>query len=149
MANHRVTFLPQDVAVEVPTGALIGAAALRAGLALACQTVVEGDLVITVPEQAEIQRRLVTEHTARKIEVPFPYDPSVHQTLRTLQVLLLEPPIQDSVDDLTPLRRRGESWRRAEWTPGVALDAPEGTGSPPRLTLLSDEPIRPVGLAVD
>src|SRR3989304_1108800 len=105
MANHRVTFLPQDVAVEVPTGALIGAAALRAGLALACQTVVEGDLVITVPEQAEIQRRLVTEHTARKIEVPFPYDPSVHQTLRTLQVLLLEPTIQDSVDDLTRLRR--------------------------------------------
>ena len=209
MATHRVTFLPQDVAVEVPTGALIVEAAreaglsvhqpcggqgrcgrcavilkegqarrrstvrlsaddLQAGLALACQTVVEGDLVITVPEQAEIQRRLVTEHTARKIEVPFPYDPSVHQTLRTLQVLLLEPTIQDSVDDLTrlrrglaargypqvevplsALRRLGDSLRRAEWTPWVALDVPEETGSPARLTLLSDEPIRPVGLAVD
>ncbi len=209
MTTHRVTFLPQDVAVEVPTGALIVEAArqaglsvhqpcggqgrcgrcavilkdgparrrstvrlstedLRAGLALACQTVVEGDLVITVPPQAEIQRRLVTEHTARKIEVPFAYDPTVHQSVRTLQAVLLEPTIQDSADDLTRLRQGlaergyaqvdiplsalrqvGATLRQAEWAPWAALDIPEASGAPPRLTLLSPEPIRPIGLAVD
>jgi len=209
MTTHRVTFLPQDVSVEVPTGALIVEAAreaglsvhqpcggqgrcgrcavvlqqgqarrrstlrlsaedIEAGLALACQTVVEDDLVVTVPEQAEIQRHLVTERTARKIELPFPYDPFIHQTLRTLQVPLHGPTIQDSVDDLTrlrrglaaqgypqveiplpALRRLGEDLRRAEWTPWVALEMLDEAGERPRLTRVSAEPIQPVGLAVD
>ena len=34
---------------------------LAAGYALACQTVVEGDAVITVPPQEKIERRLVTD----------------------------------------------------------------------------------------
>ncbi len=209
MTSHRVTFLPQDVSVEVPTGALIAEAAreagltvhqpcggqgrcgrcavilqqgearrrstlrlstedLESGLALACQTVVEGDLVVAIPEQAEIQRRLVTEHTARKIELPFPYDPFLHQNLRTLQVPLHEPSIQDSVDDLSrlrrglaaqgypqvdiplsALRRLGEDLRRAEWRPWVVLEIPTEAGRNPRLSRLAPEPIRPAGLAVD
>lgn len=209
MTSHRVTFLPQDVSVEVPTGALIAEAAreagltvhqpcggqgrcgrcavilqqgearrrstlrlsaqdLESGLALACQTVVEGDLVVAIPEQAEIQRRLVTEHTARKIELPFPYDPFLHQNLRTLQVPLHEPTIQDSLDDLSrlrrglaaqgypqvdiplpALRRLGEQLRQAEWRPWVALEIPTETGRSPRLSRLAPEPIRPSGLAVD
>jgi uncharacterized 2Fe-2S/4Fe-4S cluster protein (DUF4445 family) len=209
MTSHRVTFLPQDVSVEVPTGALIAEAAreagltvhqpcggqgrcgrcavllkqgearrrstlrlsvddLEAGLALACQTVVEGDLVVAIPEQAEIQRRLVTEHTARKIELPFPYDPFLHQNLRTLQVPLHEPTIQDSLDDLSrlrrglaaqgypqvdiplpALRRLGEALRQADWRPWVALEIPTEAGRSPRLSRLAPEPIRPAGLAVD
>jgi uncharacterized 2Fe-2S/4Fe-4S cluster protein (DUF4445 family) len=209
MATHRVTFLPQDHTVEVPTGALIVEAArqaklavnqpcggqgrcgrcaviltegqarrrstvrlsaedLQAGHALACQTVVEGDLVVTIPEQAEIERRLVTEKTARRIELPFPYDPFVHQTVRWLQVLLREPTLQDNVDDLGRLRRAlaahgypevevplpalrglGETLRDSGWAPWVALEMPTERGAPPHLIRLSASPIRPVGLAVD
>jgi uncharacterized 2Fe-2S/4Fe-4S cluster protein (DUF4445 family) len=209
MAAHRVTFLPQNLTVEVPTGALIVEAArqaelavhqpcggqgrcgrcaviltdgqarrrstvrlsaedISAGHALACQTVVEGDLVVTIPEQAEIQRRLVTEKTARKIELPFPYDPSVDQNIETLRVLLNEPTLQDNLDDLTRLRRGlaslghpsvdiplpltrrlGEDLRRSEWAPWVALEMPEEPGALPRLTQLSADPILPMGLAVD
>jgi uncharacterized 2Fe-2S/4Fe-4S cluster protein (DUF4445 family) len=209
MATHRVTFLPLDRTVEVPTGALIVEAArkaelavnqpcggqgrcgrcavfltegqarrrstvrlsaedLQAGHALACQTVVEGDLVVTVPEQAEIERRLVTEKTARKIELPFPYDPFVHQTVRWFQVLLHEPTLQDNVDDLARLRRGlaalgypevvvplpalrglGDVLRDSGWAPWAALEMPGERRAPPLLIRLSAGPIRPVGLAVD
>jgi uncharacterized 2Fe-2S/4Fe-4S cluster protein (DUF4445 family) len=209
MATHRVTFLPQDLTVEVPTGALIVEAArqaelavnqpcggqgrcgrcaviltqgqarrrstvrlsaedLQAGHALACQTVVEGDLVVTIPEQAEIERRLVTEKTARKIELPFPYDPFMHQTVRWFQVFLHEPTLQDNLDDLgrlrrglaaqgypevvvplTALRGLGDVLRDAGWAPWVALEMLAERGAPPLLIRLSAGPIRPVGLAVD
>jgi uncharacterized 2Fe-2S/4Fe-4S cluster protein (DUF4445 family) len=205
MTTHRVTFLPQDVSVEVPTGALIVEAAreaglsvhqpcggqgrcgrcavvlqqgqarrrstlrlsaddIEAGLALACQTVVEDDLT-SVPEQAEISATV----TRYRLQHRIPFPEFVHPpTLRTLQVPLHGPTIQDSVDDLTrlrrglaaqgypqveiplpALRRLGEDLRRAEWTPWVALEMLDEAGERPRLTRVSAEPIRPVGLAVD
>ncbi len=141
---------------------------LAAGHALACQTVVEGDLIVAVPEQEQIQRRLVTDRTARKIELPFPYDPERQQSIRVLQLRLPPPTIADSQDDLSRLRtalaarghsgidiplqllrRMGTILRQAEWTPWVALDVPPDPTRPTRLVDLRAEPIRPIGLALD
>src|SRR5271157_4302616 len=49
---------------------------VAAGYALACQTVIEGDAVILVPEQDKIERHLVTDKAARKVTLPFAYDPA-------------------------------------------------------------------------
>ena len=138
---------------------------LAAGRALACQAVVEGDLQVTVPEQETIERRLVTDKTARKIELPFPYDPASMQTVTALPVSLQPPDLQDNLDDLSRLevalaslgysevetslsllRRLGGVLRASSWQPWVALDT---SRAQPRLIDLAAEPITPIGLALD
>ena len=210
MANHKITFLPTNAAVEVPTGALISEAIRKAGLdvsqpcggqgrcgrcavilqgsgarrrstlrlspqdleagyALACQTVIEGDLTVTIPEQELIQRRLVTDKTAARIALPFTYDASL-QGIRSFRVYLEEPSLQDNRDDLTRLeqalaqaghapveipvalvRRLGQTLRESDWSPWVVLETdnwyrPNG---PARLIDVGTEPIEPLGLAID
>ena len=44
------------------------------GYALACQTVVEGDIVVVVPPQEKIQQRLTTGQSAADVSVPEGYD---------------------------------------------------------------------------
>jgi uncharacterized 2Fe-2S/4Fe-4S cluster protein (DUF4445 family) len=143
---------------------------LESGYALACQTVVEGDLAVTVPEQAGIEYRLVTDKAAARIQLPFPYDAARDQTVRTIRVFLQEPTLGDSRDDLSRLRqglasagfptvdvplgllpRLGEALRASEWAPYVVLETdtwirPEG---PPRAVDVRAEPVDPVGLAID
>lgn len=83
----------------------LSAADLQAGYALACQTVVEGDVEIFVPPQEEITRHLTTEKTAAKVSVPFEYDWRVHQTV-TKHFLEIDPPtLADNTDDLSRLER--------------------------------------------
>lgn len=209
MAKHKVTFLPDGLTVEVPTGALITEAArlkglglaqpcggqgrcgrcavvieqgqarrrstirlspddLAAGHALACQTVIEGDVQIRLLEPERIERRLVTDKAARKVELPFPYDPALDQSIRVLRLELSPPTLQDNVDDLTRLqrglaargfenvdiplpilRRLAEALRQAEWLPWIALDVPAQSNVPARMVDLAPEPIRPIGLALD
>jgi uncharacterized 2Fe-2S/4Fe-4S cluster protein (DUF4445 family) len=124
------------------------------GYVLACQTVVEGDLVVTVPPQEKIERRLDTSKRAAKVELPFPY--SVHdQPLRKYVVTLDPPSLQDQTDDwsrlqrelsrrydlecieasLPVLRRLGPALREGDWTVTAVVELdnwrrPEG---PPRL----------------
>ena len=138
---------------------------LAAGRALACQAVVEGDLQVTVPEQETIERRLVTDKTARKIELPFAYDPAGMQTVTALPVSLQPPDLQDNLDDLSRLevalaslgysevetslsllRRLGGVLRASNWQPWVALDT---SRAQPRLIDLAAERITPIGLALD
>ena len=78
---------------------------LAAGYALACQTVVEGDAVITIPPQEKIERRLVTDKTATKVVLPFAYDLHHHQSLRLLPVVLDPPTMADQTDDWSRLKR--------------------------------------------
>jgi uncharacterized 2Fe-2S/4Fe-4S cluster protein (DUF4445 family) len=142
---------------------------ISAGLALACQTVVEGDLVVTIPEQARIERRLVTDKIARQVELPFPYEPSL-QGIRAFRLYLAEPSLQDNKDDLARLhaslaaagypaadvpldlvRRMSGVLREADWSPWVVLETdtwwrPSG---PARVIDVSVDPIEPLGLAVD
>jgi uncharacterized 2Fe-2S/4Fe-4S cluster protein (DUF4445 family) len=140
---------------------------LASGWALACQAVVEGEAVITIPEQERVERRLVTEQTARKIELPFEYDPGEIQPLLALQVKLEPPTLEDYRDDLTRLkdalanaghkdvqvpisilRQLGQVLREGGWSPYVLLERsslPETI----RLVQVSVAPIEPMGLALD
>jgi uncharacterized 2Fe-2S/4Fe-4S cluster protein (DUF4445 family) len=78
---------------------------LDAGYALACQTVVEGDAVVTIPPQEKIERRLVTDKTATKVTLPFIYDPVQHQSMRLVPVELDPPDMADQTDDWSRLKR--------------------------------------------
>jgi uncharacterized 2Fe-2S/4Fe-4S cluster protein (DUF4445 family) len=72
---------------------------LAAGYALACQTVVEGDAWVTVPPQQVIERKLITQKIAARVEVPFDYDPRQHQPIRRYFLRLDPPSLADQTDD--------------------------------------------------
>jgi uncharacterized 2Fe-2S/4Fe-4S cluster protein (DUF4445 family) len=78
---------------------------LAAGYALACQTVVEGDAVVTIPPQEKIERRLVTDKTATKVTLPFTYDPLQHQPMRLIWLTVDPPSMVDQMDDWSRLKR--------------------------------------------
>jgi len=209
LATHRVTLLPMDLTLEVPTGTLIseviqkaeldftqpcggqgrcGRCAViiegegvrrrstirlssedvEAGYALACQAVIEGDVLINIPEQERIARRLVTDKAAKKIGLPFPYDPDKLQSIRTFQVQLTEPTLEDNRDDvarletalsklgykpvefpLPLLQKMGKTIRESNWSPYIILEITQPDAPAVRLIDISPEPIRPVGLALD
>jgi uncharacterized 2Fe-2S/4Fe-4S cluster protein (DUF4445 family) len=87
----------------------LSAADVEAGHALACQTVIQGEATIFVPEQAKVERHLVTDKTARKVAVPFPYDPARDQTVRAFTVSLAPPSLTDAIDDVSRLERALEA----------------------------------------
>jgi uncharacterized 2Fe-2S/4Fe-4S cluster protein (DUF4445 family) len=127
---------------------------IERGYALACQAAVGGDLVVTVPPQEKIERRLETSKRASKVELPFAY--SIHdQPLRKYVVTLDPPSLQDQTDDwsrlqrelsrrydlediqasLPVLRRLGPALRDGDWTVTVVveLDTWRCREGPPRL----------------
>lgn len=129
---------------------------IAAGFALACQTVIEGDVVITVPPQERIERRLVkTEKRAARVIFPYPYDPQTQQPIQRYFVALEPPSLDDQTDDWARLQRElrrqhgltdltatlpvlqelGRVLRQAEWqvTAVVELDTWDRPQGPPRL----------------
>ena len=143
---------------------------IDAGYALACQTVIEGDASIRVPEQEKIERRLVTDKTARKVAAPFAYSPARDQTVRAFPMTLDPPTLEDAVDDVARLERAlagvrdlevplpllqelGSRLRDAEWqvTAIVETDNWRRPGGPPRLIdVLPGDPSQAVwGVAID
>lgn len=141
---------------------------LEAGFALACQTVVEGDVTITIPEQERIERRLVTDKSAAKVELPFEYDPAALQSVRTLQLELSPPTLQDNLDDLgrllkaladhgygevdTPLpvlRKLGDVLRNCDWNPWLLFEIEDPAAGCIHLIDISEERVQPMGLALD
>jgi uncharacterized 2Fe-2S/4Fe-4S cluster protein (DUF4445 family) len=141
---------------------------LAAGYALACQTVIEGDAVITIPPQEKIERRLVTDKTATKVVLPFVYDLQQHQSLRLFPLMLDPPSMADQTDDwsrlkrtlatmhgvsnltadLATLRGLGLVLREYEWkvTAVVEMDTWDRPQGPPRLVDLlptGDLPMTP------
>ncbi|MBT3389634.1 MAG: DUF4445 domain-containing protein [Chloroflexi bacterium] len=98
-------------AVRVETGAVRRRSSLRLsaedvenGYALACQTVVEGDVSIEVPPQEKIERRLTTDRTVGDVAVPDGYDPLKAQTIRRLNLTLTPPSMDDQSDDWSRLQ---------------------------------------------
>ena len=77
---------------------------VKAGYALACQSVIEGDVEITVPPQEKIQRRLTTDRTVGKVAVPAGYDPQEGQTIRRIMLSLSPPSMDDQSDDWSRLQ---------------------------------------------
>ncbi len=141
---------------------------LDAGWALACQSLIEGDAVISIPDQERIERRLVTEQTARAIELPFEYVPERLQSIQPHQLSLNPPSLDDSQDDLSRLQgglrelgyepieislpllqRIGSVLRESDWKPHVLLDAPTPGSGPARLIEIGTSPFHPHGVSLD
>lgn len=78
--------------------------AINQGFALACQSVIEGDVSILVPEQEKIERKLTTDRVAAEVNVPVGYEFSWSQTIRRYNLRLVEPSMDDQTDDWSRLR---------------------------------------------
>jgi uncharacterized 2Fe-2S/4Fe-4S cluster protein (DUF4445 family) len=74
------------------------------GYALACQTVIEGDVSVVVPPQEKIERRLTTDRTVAEITVPFGYDHRRSQTIQRILVTMPSPSMDDQTDDFSRLK---------------------------------------------
>ncbi len=145
------------------------------GYALACQSVVEGNVTITIPKQETIKRRLVTDRTVPDFALPPHYDPALAQPLRRVTLTLTPPDMSDQTDDwsrvqtalraatgagdylvsLKQLQHLGPTLREGDWQITVLLemdtwDRPNG---PPRVIKFwpghvpPDEPL--LGAAID
>jgi uncharacterized 2Fe-2S/4Fe-4S cluster protein (DUF4445 family) len=141
---------------------------VAAGYALACQTVVEGDVVVLVPPQEKIERRLKEGKRAAKVALPFPYD--LHdQPLRKYTITLEPPSLEDQTDDwsrlqralarrydleglrvsLYVLRKLGSVLREGNWTVTVVVEL-DAQGSPRLVDVLPGEHLESLwAIAID
>ncbi|MCJ7715621.1 MAG: ASKHA domain-containing protein [Anaerolineales bacterium] len=74
------------------------------GYALACQTVIEGDLTVVVPPQEKIQQRLTTGQSAADVSVPPGYDYRKDQTIQRIPIKLKSPSMEDQTSDWARLQ---------------------------------------------
>ena len=74
------------------------------GYALACQTVVEGDATVQVPEQEKVERRLTVDRVAAEVQVPHGYHFHTQQTIHRMSLSLAPPSMDDQTDDWSRLR---------------------------------------------
>ncbi len=72
---------------------------------MACQTAIESDVVVTVPLQEKIERRLPTAQRLAKIAVPLGYDWTRDQTLHKYFLSIEPPSLDDNTDDVARLKR--------------------------------------------
>ncbi len=93
---------------------------VAAGYALACQSVVESDVTITIPLQEKIERRLTTERTAIEVSVPTGYSAAA-QTMRRVAVQLQPADMQDQTDDWSRLQ---SALRRQTGIPSLSVSLP-------------------------
>jgi uncharacterized 2Fe-2S/4Fe-4S cluster protein (DUF4445 family) len=144
------------------------------GYALACQSIVEGDVAIYVPPQEKIERRLTTDRTAAEVTVPVGYDYASSQTIRRIHLSLTPPSMDDQTDDwsrlqialrlqakvsrsqasLQVLQKIGAVLRQGEWQVTAILETnPQVPEDPDRLVDLLpghvDESTPLWGIAVD
>ncbi|MBI3161261.1 MAG: DUF4445 domain-containing protein, partial [Chloroflexi bacterium] len=74
------------------------------GYALACQTVIEGDVAIYIPPQEKIERRLTTDRVVAEVTVPADYDYDEHQSIHRMTLELTPPSMDDQTDDWARLQ---------------------------------------------
>jgi uncharacterized 2Fe-2S/4Fe-4S cluster protein (DUF4445 family) len=170
-------------AVQVTSGEVRRRSSLRLssediaqGYALACQTVIESDISVTIPPQEKIERRLTTDRTAIEVSVPPDYDPLYSQSIRRISLRLSPPRMDDQTDDwsrlktairqksgiedisisLNLLQKMGSALRENDWQITVITDAHielDGQRTAERLLAIipdlvpEDDPI--FGIAVD
>ena len=116
--------------------------AISQGYALACQSVIEADAAVYIPEQEKIERNLTTDRVVAEISVPDGYDFSLSQNIQRYNLRLAEPSMDDQTDDwsrvqttlrqqhklenvtcsLSLLRRLGEALRKGDWQVNVILN---------------------------
>ena len=83
----------------------LSASDVQAGYALSCQTVVDGDVIVTVPPQDKIERRLTSDKSAAKVTLPFAYNSERDQSVRAFYVRVDPPSYADNTDDFGRLAR--------------------------------------------
>ncbi len=150
----------------------LSAADVEAGYALACQTVVEGDVSVVVPPVEQIERRLTTDHVAPEIVAPDGYDAAKAQTIGRVVLLLPRPSMDDQTDDwarlctalrretgtdrlrasLSQVRELGGMLRSSDWQVAVTYDTADEPPGTARLVAIgpaaaASEPL--CGLAID
>lgn len=131
---------------------------IEQGYALACQTVIEGDVAISVPPQEKIERRLTTDRTAAEVTVPEWYSPEVSQTIKRAHLSVAPPSLEDQRDDLSRLRmalkqqagftavdiplrslkKLGNTLREGDWDVTAILDVQPGRPVAPSREWLID-----------
>jgi len=74
-----------------------------AGFALACQTVAESDVTVSIPRQETVARRLTSDRTAADVKVPDQYNFQWSQTIRRYNLTLSPPSMDDQTDDWSRL----------------------------------------------
>jgi len=170
-------------AVQVTDGSVRRRSTLRLsaedvaqGFALACQSVVEGDVSIHVPPQEQLERRLTTDRTVAEVKVPDGYNPLTAQPIRRVYLTLTPPNMDDQTDDwsrlqralrqetgiespqisLPLLRKLGRILRQGDWRVTAVLNAESSQSpisnlpSPILIDLLPGHDDAPVhGVAVD
>lgn len=99
----RCTVQVLEGAVRRRSTLRLSAEDVEQGYALACQSVVENDVLIHVPPQEKLERRLTTDLTVAEITVPVGYNPELDQTIRRVQLSLSKPSMEDQTDDLSRL----------------------------------------------
>jgi uncharacterized 2Fe-2S/4Fe-4S cluster protein (DUF4445 family) len=150
----RCAVIVEEGKVESPSSQRLSADDVAAGYALACQTAVVEDAVVTIPPQERIERRIKEGKRAAAVALPFPYETS-DQSLRKAVVSVSPPSLEDQTDDwsrlkrglaqryglrdvqasLAVLARLGRALREGEWTVTVVLeiDAWDRPGGPARV----------------
>ena len=141
----RCTVQVLEGAVRRRSTLRLSAEDVELGYALACQSVVEGDVVVHVPAQEVLERRLTTDLTVAEITVPPGYNSDLDLTVRRVQLSLSEPSLDDQTDDLSRLltglrlqagfttvtvalpllRKLGRVLREGEWEVTAILDVRE------------------------
>lgn len=148
---------------------------IEKGFALACQTVVEGDIHVTVPPQEKIERLLTSDRIAVEVSVPAGYNARLDQPIQRINLTLESPDMSDQTDDwsrlqtalrkqadydniqasLNMLQRLGSILRDGDWQVTAIMDTNpwDCQDCPPRLIdlrpghMFSDEPLW--GAAID
>lgn len=115
---------------------------IESGYALACQSVIEGDVGIVVPPQEKIERRLTTDRIVAEVRAPQGYDPTLVQTISRIPLSITLPDVDDQRDDwsriqtalrrqagisditvsLNTLRTIGKALRTGEWQVTAIVD---------------------------
>src|SRR3970282_31087 len=113
------------------------------GFALACRSVVEGDISVVVPPQEKIERLLTSDRTVAEVSVPAGYNFRLDQPIQRVRVSMTPPDMSDQTDDLsrfkTALRQQtgiedirvslvqlqkiAEIFRQEDWRVTAILDA--------------------------
>jgi len=130
---------------------------LEEGYALACQSIIEGDLRVIIPPQEKVERRLVTDLTARKVTIPEGYNHHTDQTIQRINLKIEPPSMEDQTDDwsrvqralrqtggfenptisLALLQQIGTVLREGGWEVSAIVEVPEkNSGRSPRLVAL-------------
>ncbi len=100
-----VVIVPQGQVRRRSTERLLPAD-IEAGMALACQTLIEADTVVTIPPQERIERtQALSVRRAAPPVFPYPYHPETDQPIRQYHLTLPAPSLEDQTDDWSRLQR--------------------------------------------